>query len=62
MKKIPVYGSKKPALIDDDDFELVAQFAWFLKDDHAYALINGTPVEMGYLILHPEIAVLPGNN
>jgi hypothetical protein len=32
-KYIKVYGSKKPAVIDDQDFELVSQFDWYLQGE-----------------------------
>jgi hypothetical protein len=56
MKEIPVYGSKKPAIVDDDMFEFISQFNWYLQDDHAWTLLDGEPVEMGYLVLHAWIA------
>jgi hypothetical protein len=62
MREIPIYGSKRPAVVDDEDFELVSQFNWYLQKGCAWTLINGRPVEMGYLILHPWEATRPGDN
>jgi hypothetical protein len=62
MKYINVYGSKEPAVVDDEDFEFISQFNWYLQRDKAYALIDGKPVEMGYLVLHPWTATNPENN
>jgi hypothetical protein len=63
MKYVPVYGSKEPAIVNDEDFEFISQFAWHLQGKDAYTLIDGEPVEIGYLVLHPWIgAKAPQNN
>jgi hypothetical protein len=62
MKCVPVYGSKSPAIVADEDFELVKKFDWYLQKGHAWTLINGEPVEMGKLILNPWLATKPGKN
>jgi hypothetical protein len=62
MKEVNVYGSKRHAIVDDEDFEFVSQFDWYLQKGCAWTLIDGEPVEMGYLILHRWVAIKPGNN
>jgi hypothetical protein len=57
MRRIPLTNSEKAATIDDGDFPLVSMFSWELtRDGYAVTLINGEVVEMGHLILNPEIA------
>jgi hypothetical protein len=62
MKEVNVYGSKRPAVVEDEDFELVSRFNWYLQRGCAWILIDWEPVEMGYLILHPWLATKLGNN
>jgi hypothetical protein len=62
MKPVKVHGSKEPALVDDEDFGFVSRFKWYLREGQAFTLINGNPVEMGYLILHPGIVDEPSLN
>jgi hypothetical protein len=57
MKKIPLINSRKKALIDDKDLPLISRFQWKLgKDGCAWTTINGVPVEMGYMVLFPQVA------
>ena len=39
MKYVSVYGSKRPAIVDDDDYEFVSQFDWYLQKGCAWTLI-----------------------
>jgi hypothetical protein len=62
MKEINVYGAKFPAVVTDEDYELVCQFNWYMQKGRAWTLIAGEPIEMAYLILHPWIITEPGKN
>ena len=55
MRKIPVKGSRKPAIVDDEDFELVSQWEWHVVSGphgaHAATWVSGREVLMEHLII-----------
>lgn len=58
MKRVPLVNSEKTAQVDDEDWPLVARFRWYYWHEEGVAMtwINGELVEMGRLVLHPELA------
>jgi hypothetical protein len=62
MRHVKIHGSEQPVLVDDEDFPFVCRFEWYLRNGHAFTLVNGRPIEMGYPILHPEIVDEPSAN
>ena len=58
MKRVPLINSPQTAEVDDEDWPLVAPFRWryWSEEGVVVAMINGELVEMGHLIMHPELA------
>ena len=55
MKKISLYNSNEEAIVDDDDFEYISQWEWFLTEDGYAAreeLIDG---ELVTIYMHEVI-------
>jgi len=55
MKKIPLYNSNEEAIVDDDNFEYISQWEWFLTEDGYAAreeLIDG---ELVTIYMHEVI-------
>jgi hypothetical protein len=51
-KEINLVNSEERALVDDEDYEFINQFIWWLEDGYAVTYDNdGKPVEMGWLVL-----------
>jgi hypothetical protein len=58
MAEITLVNSDKKATVDDEDFEYINQFTWYL-DPEGYCVTFdlGFRVEMGYLVLRHHGAI-----
>lgn len=50
-KRIKLINSTQTAIVDDEDYEWVNQFEWFLEDGYAKTILYDEKVEMGWLIV-----------
>ena len=50
MKFIPLTNSDEKAIVDDEDYEWLAQFKWHYHDGYVRTYMNGMPVYMHNLI------------
>jgi hypothetical protein len=67
MIEIPVQGSDRPALIDDEDYELVSQFKWFATlcatKQYHYVMANlpkARAIELGVAVRNPTASQSAG--
>jgi hypothetical protein len=57
MAEIPVFGSDRPAICSDEDYDYLSRFKWYADEDKGpYRLIGYGRLPMGteVLLLHPE--------
>lgn len=47
MREIPLAGSDKPALVDDEDYEEVSKYRWFVLREKGHTNYAGTKVGYG---------------